>query len=79
MNKSKQQQIKEVFKSINTKRQKTLFVTKNEDNTYTVKNFKELYSYEVGGNALNENEFEELKKIEKYFIILFTTPKHTAD
>lgn len=79
MIKSKQQQIKEVFKCINSKRQKTLFVTINTDNTYTVKNFKELYSHEEKGNVLNENEFAELKKNEKYFIILFTTPKHETE
>lgn len=79
MIKTKQQQIKEVFKCINTKTQKTLFVTKNTDNTYTVKNFKELYSHEANGDILNKDEFAELKKNEKYFIILFTTPKHTAD
>lgn len=79
MNKSKQQQIMEVFKSQNKKKQKTLFVTKNTNNTYTVKNFKELYSHEENGNMLNENEFQELKENESFFIILFTMPKHTAD
>ena len=79
MNKSKQQQIMEVLKSQNKKRQKTVFVTKNTNNTYTVKNFKELYSTEENGDILNEDEFEELKTNERYFIILFTMPKHETE
>ena len=69
----------EVLKSQNKKRQKTVFVTKNTNNTYTVKNFKELYSTEENGDILNEDEFEELKTNERYFIILFTMPKHETE